>query len=910
MVNMWTKFLPLLAIGPALVHSLAPTDQIQDADPAQAGYLDNHNLHPNTVGSAMFGMLWKNTYGNKEKWYAKPLVYTPPGASQIVFTASAQNIIRTLDAVNGTLLSTRTLQPPFLQKDIGCTDIPDFIGVIGSLHSIQSTLVILTRWQGTPIIDPNTNTAYFFSKGYKGGAAGGGVANGVYKFYAIDVQTLQDKPGFPVLIDGHNADNDPTRYFIGGTVLQRPALAIVNGVVLGGFGGHCDLFNYTGMIVAVSTTPGVGVTSLFAMESGPAAPPIQGDIMVEKGGGMGFAVDGDRIFLATGNGQGHANGDVSASGRQPLSTLDEVAGSFSVSPEGKLSLVDYFEPYEYISMDAGDRDLGSSGVTLLDPSVFKGNGVSRIAVTLGKNSKAYILNANNLGGFKQGPGGTDNVLQTITAQGAVFAGIGSYPLEGGYIYFTPTGGATVCYKMGISSGMVPSFTLVGKTTGPAAGRVGVGIPATTSFKGQVGTGILWISDPSLGLQAFNAVPVDGVLQPIPIVATGGLNKFQRPAFGDGRLCTTDTNGNIMCLGSPVALPLNCTDPIDFKDVALGTSVTKTVSCKALIPITKINGCTTGDATWRCDNSTLPQGSLASDATFSFPVKWDLTQETLSEGQQASFGNVVPGVESTSLNILTTNGVAKYSTVLPVSLTGRAISPAAFLTITPSEIDVGGLVLGSAGAPSGLTASLILSNIGANGLAILGTAWTNTVTSNTRWTNITNGDLGNGFTAMDFPKAGDTLASATSISVNFNFSAANTGTYTCFVEIWTTGGSEYIIVSASVSTAPVANISVSTIEGGWEFSSPLNLDFGSVLDGTTQSGNIRICNSGGSALAVTKIKPPIGTELLAPNALVDLHEGQFIDVNSCALGQVSIVAAPLGVNRLEHSVSDVWILNTE
>ena len=86
------------------------------------------------------------------------------------------------------------------------------------------------------------------------------------------------------------------------------------------------------------------------------------------------------------------------------------------------------------------------------------------------------MNANNLGGFKRGPGGTDNVIQTITAQGTVFAGVGSYPLEGGYIYFTPTGGATVCYKMGLDSNGAPSFTLVGQSNGPAAGRVGVGIP--------------------------------------------------------------------------------------------------------------------------------------------------------------------------------------------------------------------------------------------------------------------------------------------------------------------------------------------------------------------------------------------------------------------------------------------------
>lgn len=88
------------------------------------------------------------------------------------------------------------------------------------------------------------------------------------------------------------------------------------------------------------------------------------------------------------NGQGHANGDVPASGRTPLSTLDEVVGDFAVSTAGKITLSDYFEPYEYVSMDAGDRDLGSGGVALLDPTVFVGTGVSRIAIVIGKNGKA------------------------------------------------------------------------------------------------------------------------------------------------------------------------------------------------------------------------------------------------------------------------------------------------------------------------------------------------------------------------------------------------------------------------------------------------------------------------------------------------------------------------------------------
>lgn len=89
-------------------------------------------------------------------------------------------------------------------------------------------------------------------------------------------------------------------------------------------------------------------------------------------------------------------------------------------------------------MDAADRDLGSSGVTLLDPGVFYGTGVSRIAVCVGKNGKAYVMDANMLGGFKQGAGGTDGVLQTIVAGNAVFGGVGRFSDARSYLPINTT----------------------------------------------------------------------------------------------------------------------------------------------------------------------------------------------------------------------------------------------------------------------------------------------------------------------------------------------------------------------------------------------------------------------------------------------------------------------------------------
>jgi hypothetical protein len=109
--------------------------------------------------------------------------------------------------VTGAAIASRQVQTPFLSSDIGCTDSPDFIGITG-----------------TPVIDPNTETVYFFTKTYIPNfrvAGDTGLLNGVMYFYAINVVTLQDVPSFPILIDNTVMQNDPLRYFLGGIQNQR-----------------------------------------------------------------------------------------------------------------------------------------------------------------------------------------------------------------------------------------------------------------------------------------------------------------------------------------------------------------------------------------------------------------------------------------------------------------------------------------------------------------------------------------------------------------------------------------------------------------------------------------------------------------------------------------------------------------
>ena len=135
---MWGNIYALLGFLPLLVSSLGATDTIRDADLGCSGYLPNHNIDPNIVNSTTFGILWTNAYNSLEKWYGRPLVYTSGainGGAQIVFLASTMNIIRTIDAKTGKAILSRNLIPPFLQSDIGCTDIPNYIGYVQTASS-------------------------------------------------------------------------------------------------------------------------------------------------------------------------------------------------------------------------------------------------------------------------------------------------------------------------------------------------------------------------------------------------------------------------------------------------------------------------------------------------------------------------------------------------------------------------------------------------------------------------------------------------------------------------------------------------------------------------------------------------------------------------------------------------------
>ena len=269
------------------------------------------------------------------------------------------------------------------------------------------------------------------------------------------------------------------------------------------------------------------------------------------------------------------------------------------------------------------------------------------------------------------------------------------------------------------------------------------------------------------------------------------------------------------------------------------------------------------------------------------------------------------MKSSSLTIFTTNGVAKYSNSLPISLQGNEVSNVPFLAISPTEVDFGGFVIGSPGAATGLDSSFIISNVGLSPLTITGYGYTTDTEPPVQYTNVTFGaesKIGENFTSVDLPAVGSEVPAGKSLTIPIRFKANETGSYQNILQVWSDGGNKNVLFTASASKAPIAELSVETSEHGWDVDGVM--DFGDVLAGTIMTRRIRICNKGGSALLITKSKPPIQTELQAENPVSDLHEGQTISVNDCAYGPIDIAASPEPPNVPDHTVSDSWVLNTD
>ena len=213
------------------ISALGPADSPQYANPDGSGYLPNHNLDESIIDS--FSDPIRRYFNPDEKFFAAPLIYTPSGGEQVVFLASSQNYIRTLDIYTGDTITERRIADPFNATANGCEDFGNDVGVVG-----------------TPIIDPSTSQVYFFAK----------TTGGVYSFYAVAFDTLEDVDGYPILMDDAKNPlkvNGSNKDFQGSSSIQLSPLIQVNDTVYATFGSQCgpeQPLNSTATLVGFNVT--------------------------------------------------------------------------------------------------------------------------------------------------------------------------------------------------------------------------------------------------------------------------------------------------------------------------------------------------------------------------------------------------------------------------------------------------------------------------------------------------------------------------------------------------------------------------------------------------------------------------------------------------------------------------------
>ena len=788
---------PLLAAVLALLAlALLPVVAL-GSEPTQSGdnfrdgwYPEQGSLTPQLVSGGTFGQLWSaNVEGQV---YAQPLLVNGE-----VLIATENNKIYGLDPGTGAAKwSASLVGTAWKAGDIGCNDLAPNIGVTG-----------------TPVVDPSTNTAYMTHKAYASGSSG------TVRWYmdAINLANGQEREGFPVQLQG-SAQNQPSMTFNPTSQLQRPGLLLLNGVVYAAFGSDCDFNTWQGWVFGVSTA-GTIKARWVSVPSG------NGAGIWQSGAGL-FSDGPNSLMVSTGNTGGNPT---PLPGKTPPNTFGESIVRLVVQANGELKPTDFFEPFDALELDQNDADFASGGITGLNDEYFGTPSVPHLAVAVGKDGYVYLLNREELGGFKQGSGGGDKVVQRLGPFGGVWSRPGVWPGNGGWVYI-PTasagnsaGGSTGflrVYQYGVNGEGKPTLSL--QATSSDAWGFGTGAPVITSEGTTSGSALVWSEWMPNGtgegaqLRAYDPVPVNGkpVLRWSAPIGTG--SKFGTPGVGANKLFVGNREGKVFAFGSPVTPPLSGPSTT-FPTTTLGQSSEKTITLTANSAVT-VNAISTGNSQFVI-GTTKPAvpATIGAGQTLQVPVTFKPTKS---------------GLQATTLNVETSTGTTTFS------LQGTGQPAEAKVEASPVLLSFGGTTVGGK-----ISSAATFRNVGGAPLTI------NSVVA-----------PGAPFFVTGAPEAGKVLAAGEAVTVQVTFEPTAEGNFNGELTLETNVGPSSVALVGSAGKPGVLKIT------------PEALEYGSVAAGGTTSKSFTLTNTGGTNVTITKSKPPIGG---AFSATTTLSEGTTI-----------------------------------
>lgn len=532
---LWSSFVLLVAAGSITAcgggsktsSSGTPTDTPPPTtsldvttyhDDVQRTGLNTHEsiLTPSNVNSSSFGLLRVLSVDGKvdgEPLYVSNLSV---GGSQqnAVFAVTEHDSVYAFNADTGTQIWKASIlgsgETP--SDDHGCGQITPEIGITS-----------------TPVIDRSAGShGTIFVVGMSKDQSG----KYHQRLHALDLTTGAEQSGGPVEIQatypgtGANSSNGQV-VFDPGFYAERVGLLLLNGTIYMGWTSHCDGQPYTGWLMGYSESSltQTGVLNLTPNGS-------EGSIWM-SGAGLAADASGNIYFL---DANGTFDTTLDANGFPANGDFGNSFMKVSTSG-GKLSVADYFQPYNGVSESAADQDLGSGGVLVL-PDLTDGAGAVRhLAVGAGKDGNIYVVNRDSMGKFN--PQNNDAIYQEVS--GAI-GGVWSMPA-----YFNNT----VYY--GSWGQTLKSFPISGAklATTPAAQTANTfGYPGTTPAVSANGTsnGIVWAvenSSPAV-LHAYDPSTLKELYNSNQAASGrdhfGNGNKFITPLIVNGRVFVGTPSG--------------------------------------------------------------------------------------------------------------------------------------------------------------------------------------------------------------------------------------------------------------------------------------------------------------------------------------------------------------------------------
>jgi HYDIN/CFA65/VesB family protein len=517
--------------------------------------LTETTLNTSTVGSATFGLLFKLPVD--DVIFAQPL-YVPnvavanQGTHNVVYVATMSDSLYAFDADAG----GAPLWSINLASLVGATPVPFGNFTYGGNLNIVGNLGVLS----TPVIDPATNLMYVVACTLEGGAM-------AYRLHAVDITSGAEPLGPGVLITGTYGGLT----FAGSYQLQRLSLALSGNQVVFAFSAIEEETanpSYAGWVMAYNKGT-LQQSGIFATQT-------------TKGGGVWQSgrppvVDGSGyVYLFTGNGY--------TNGYDGVANFSESA--LKLDPSNGLSLLDWFTPDDWSSLDADDTDLTSSGPLLIPGTTLIAGG--------GKAGVLYVLNTSNLGKFNS----TDSqIVQEET--------IAASEIHGGPVFWqrSAANGGPLLYDWAMAD-VLKAYSFNGATfaASPSMQRsdsvVFPGGILTLSANGeQPGSGVLWATVPTGGdaennppvggkLRAFDAQNLSNELWNSSINSSrdgfGNLAKFVPPVVANGKVYVATWSSQVAVYGLLPLLPSYSVSPTSL---TFGTQLINSASAPKPVTVT-------------------------------------------------------------------------------------------------------------------------------------------------------------------------------------------------------------------------------------------------------------------------------------------------------------------------------------